>query len=628
MLCDTSDHEVDQRKDADGANQTTAVAAVGLGAVYIVFSTTYAVLAFRNFTLLEVVAALIAVSILPSLLLFLQLLKESQEQINLKASAMMGMFLAGLVLFATQLSGLVRGSDYFSNFSTERMAVSESGFHQDSAFHVSLIHGILENGYPTTGQHLNTFTPYHVLSHYFDAGLLLLLRFDPWDSYALLFYAKITALILSMIYFVLRSTSELPVRYFWMTVIPVVIAFTASWHAVASHGQWVPMMVLVIAAWRVHRILCRSTLEARGLVFLLLLTIGLSLGKISIGLAFGLVVGSYLLFRHGLSSKVVGYGASIGIFFLLSGQVFASRTAFGDTSDWFGRFRSAWPDVFAVLMLAFLLVVLRRCRRSSSNLALAGSLLACLLMMALATTFALTNFNDVFYFFHGLFSVALLLAVPRLAAGFSDIDSSLNESNARLSKAFTVVVFAVSLMFALSPNLRNATFFIYSSPQVMLDTLRAANTVTYRWYNQQQPDQTPISVRSIISGARLNPVDAADLFPIQFRTQLERMTRDIDASVEGKPVLFVSAEEFGQLGPLIGAQSVLWATGLGIVALTGVPLVFGVDDSGRSDYGFVFYEEDARWLNDSQDVDGRLCGVGRPVVRIRALEQPSFYRLC
>ena len=272
----------------------------------------YGVRAFPNFSAVEVVATLLLFSALPLGLLFLGGDRKASS-VSKSSPLVLASFFMGLFLFVVHSSSLLIWSDYYSNFSYERLE-NQGGYHNDSVFHVSIIQGIMRSGYPTTGQHLEPLLQYHSLSHYVDAIVLALLGLDPWASYALLFFAKGAAVMLGLILLSSRISQVLSVAGFFVILGIIALAFTASWDVVGSHGQWLPVLILIISSSWLGKLLDLEILNFKQFTMVTLLVLLIGLGKISLGFSLAVLVGILLLFRFWRDWKVYFFWSHMGSF--------------------------------------------------------------------------------------------------------------------------------------------------------------------------------------------------------------------------------------------------------------------------------------------------------------------------
>lgn len=137
-----------------------------------------------------------------------------QSALNITTNNNFFVFIIILFLLMVLLSGTIP-KVYNPYIHTYPLLETELGFgwHQDTAYHVSLIQSILHFGYPSIAQHGIPFNAYHVLSHYVDAVIIFISGVDPYDSYGLLFAFKIWLLISTISLFLAATLKSAPPSY-------------------------------------------------------------------------------------------------------------------------------------------------------------------------------------------------------------------------------------------------------------------------------------------------------------------------------------------------------------------------------------------------------------------------------
>ena len=595
--------------------------------VYLLGASVYAILAFRNFSSVDVVATLLLFSALPLGLIFFASL-QSGDAIHAphRNSILLAILVAPLIFFI-QFSGISKWKSYFTNFANHRMG-AEGGFHQDSVFHVAIIQGVLNTGRPTTGQHLEPWVSYHTLSHYIDAAALFLLRLDPWESYALLFFAKGVTISLAIIYFSMKVAQGRADSLFWITLLIVFPAFTATWHVIGSHGQWFPMLALALLSHRVFVIVAKERHSWREFLFLTLLVVIFSAGKVSTGFSFALIVGLWLFFRRPFDLRVVGVGAVWVGFLGLYSLVFSARVSTKlDPSGLLNLFHSSGREIFALISIAIIIVVVSRVAGSKYGVALSGAVIVSLPVTAGAVIAVTDNPSDVFYFFHGLFSTTLLLSVAFVASALFSSENQTAPGERAPVYLVKLLAFAGALLFAFSPVSSKAELSPYSDVGAIWGIASSVNGHTYHWFNQ---GAGPGERMSTWQAFRNDPLQVAGgngrPWPSQFRDTLHEFTGAQTFSEES-PVLFLTSEQFDFVADQMSAP-LPWATGLAVTAVTGMPLVFGVLDSNIPSYGFSDYGKDAGALSEGSVTEELLCSLNRPVIVVDAIDDFNFSMRC
>ncbi len=599
-----------------------------LAVLYVIVTTLYAVFAFRNFSSFEVFAVLFLFSALPLGLIFLGVAPGKNWRPRKRWWSFLVASIVAPVIFFLQFSGLSRLSHLYSNFPNHRMDFDEPGFHQDTAFHVAIIQGILNNGYPTTGQHLEPWVSYHALSHYVDAIALFLLGLDPWESYALFFFAKGVAISLAVIFFSMKVAEKKSESVFWLTLAIVYPAFTATWHVISSHGQWFPMLILALVAYKVFEIAMKPRRTWPDYLLLTVLVIVFSLGKVSLGFTFAVVVGFWLLFRRPIDWRLLLSGAVWVAFLAAYSIVVFYREPSGlDAPSLGSRFGFALQNVSAVFLVAVVIAVIARATKAKYGMALSAALVGALTVTAVAVNLAETNGSDVWYFFHGLFSVALFFSVAFTAR------TLLPDSEARQSAATSEVfplkmlAFGGALLFAVSPLTSTSVVSPYSSVGTIWAIASTVNNHTYTWSNEGAGSGERLTTWEALTGKSLRIEDPAESpWSTQFRDSLDEFL-DSQALSDASPLLFLTSEQFDFVSDRISPPTP-WSTGLAVTAVTGMPLVFGVSGPATWYYGLNDYGEDARVLPQSSAAEKIVCNFDRPVVILSNIEVLTFGVLC
>ena len=161
-------------------------------------------------------------------------------------------------------------------------------FRGDAFYHVSVIHSILNYGYPSTGQHDLPFTYYHVLSHYIEAIIYKITKIDVFDSYGLFFYYKFVFVISSILVFISQSLKK---NYLIVYIISLIFFIDIIFYnsiIVGSHSLWFPSALFFLSFNKIWNILFEKKRLNFFDYFILIITITLiTFGKISLGLAYG-----------------------------------------------------------------------------------------------------------------------------------------------------------------------------------------------------------------------------------------------------------------------------------------------------------------------------------------------------
>ncbi len=598
--------------------------ALQLVTTFVVLSTLYAVLAFRNFSALSVVLLQAVFVVTPVGLLYRALRRYGT---GYRPKFKLDWFVSGTgscFFLLLQFAALSDWESYYTNFATTRLALG-GGFHEDSAFHVAIIQNVLSTGIASTGQHLSPFIPYHVLSHHFDAAIIRVFAFDAWESYALLFYAKSSLMLMCVVYFVrvgLRAERRLT---FWFLLAVMALAWIATWHVVGSHAQWVPMALLLLVAPWLHSVLVSDRVSTRNMILLTALVIILTLGKGSIGLSFAVCVGFLLLFLGRLSTSVfIGgalWAAALAYWAGMTGQSSSGRWLKWPAEGLQGLMVWAHEIVTALLLIAGLALISRMRNKDSRGHRIAAAALASLSAITLVAVFVANGPSEAFYYFSGLFAVMLVTVGPLLL-----LHDEVEEHCVGLQSMTLVVGFAL----AVSPVLAVQPLGPYTGLAAPFEVARDADAVTYRWLNENRTESERVTV---FRARGLRTVSGTAT--LEEQSTLTRLGRASDALLhaEGisrrRTVLFVPLEAFAELEILEAGPG--WAHGLLITAVTGFPLVHGVPVESSPFYGFQTYRDlgDDVFQRELMSVTSEsLCEYGRTVIVVESISRLSLRLEC
>ena len=588
----------------------------------------FGVLAFRNFSSITVLAAIFLYAAVPlGLILLDSRAHQSVGSRSIWATLPVSMAVAVGLLFSLYGWSLWRSFGLFPNYASHRIEFG-GGYHPDSVFNVSIIQGILNTGYPTTGQHLEPFSRYHILSHYVDAGVITLLQVDPWDSYALLFFAKAVALTLALIYFSSQVTRHRGAASFFVVLLIVYPAFTGWGHIIANYPQWFPAIALVLIAAKVFEALNATSLSARSFVWLSVSVAVLAMGKVSLGFGFAVVVGLLLLARFPKDFRVYITGALwAGFFAALYFVMFSFRSDGGAPSDggFLGHFDRSGTHLTALVLMALVLAVVWRINRSVHAGPGAVVIAASTIVVTGLGATVITSDWDLYYFFMGVFSTAALLTAYTVAEATTPWAMPGNESR-RKAAAVSVTAMGVGLFLAFFPVIEKATVSPFTGANELIRIARSANTTTYYWLNQANLDGERLTALGGLRGQRVDDFSAGAPYFSELRDSLNDFEESLGGATESR-LLFLSAQQHEALHDSFGQGNIRF-TSLAVTAVTGKTLIFGVHDLEISSYGFADYGEDSIQLEAHNATDELLCQFDRPVIRVTDVEALTFELIC
>ena len=488
------------------------------------------------------------------------------------------------------------------------------GAYADTFFHSDLIFSIMQFGYPSTGIDGVPFVPYHVLSHYVDAGILNLTGLTPLMAYGFLFQLKImlfASAALTLVWYLLRDKAR------WIQLVaPVALlpVFAATWHVVGSHGLWVPSVLLIICTPFLSRILFEDPQPTpRQLVVIGLIGVALSLGKISTGFMFMLVVGVMLLLKNAKRVGTYVLGVLWAIFIVAYSLVIASdRAAASATSTGlFDRVKAVARFVllrdgvsgitlslYAVLAGLVLIAIMVRSRAKTHLLIASAAGLA----FATALAAALFDSSDRWYFTQALFFFLLMLLVALMARSIPDAGFATTARDPKLARRTVLLVaqpLALLMIFA------QVTEFNALSPSPVV--VEKAVSTAFR------PAPLP-------TGPNLGVIDFADGLA-EFMTANSLTGRDTELFVPSE----IWANDISQVNPSPRNHRE-WAMSMMLYSITGVPFYKGAYELHGS-YGFSAYSAESLAPTSTAFAKSVTC-TDKTIVELTSWSPAKFHIAC
>lgn len=615
----------DRILSANGRQQevNTSTVAVSIATLYLLGAVLFAVFAFRNFMVVEVLTIIFLYAALPLGLIIFGASPRGGG--GFRASVGLGIkaSLGATFLLVSQWLTFARGDKYVSNFPNHKIDAG-GGFFQDTAFHVAIINGYINHGHATLGQHLEQPISYHTLSHRVDSIALLLLGVDPWESYALFFFAKGVAFCLAILYFSSKVASRYPSHYFWVLFLGMVPVFHATFYSIGSHGQWVPMLVLLLTAPTVYGIVRKNQWTLAHFLFLSGVVVVMSLGKVSLGFAFAVFLGAWMFFTRPKAVGVYVMGVAWVTFFFLYATSNFGAGASGSFSE---RLSRVWPEIYTLILLFLLLLILgllvKERGRFSAGLAVT-TLIATLVVVAYA--FVETPM-DSFYFFHGGVYAVIALVSPLILEHFAGVERG--DRLQERDKGLSLLAFGACIFLAIFPLMQKSFYPPFRSIPEITQVLRTANSAPYFWFNEVSENHESFSVLTAVTGRSFAEAQrGTQPFPSRLRDSLQEVVSDygLDPS---ETLLYLSQEDLNWLSEKFGqVHSGPWAIGLAITAITGSTLVFGVLDHEATRYGFSDYGPESERVSRSEVSEDVLCSFNRPVIFAESLRELRFSVAC
>ncbi|WP_297185850.1 hypothetical protein [uncultured Porticoccus sp.] len=480
------------------------------------------------------------------------------------------------------------------------------GWHQDTAFHVSLIQSILNFGYPSIGQHGHPLAAYHVLSHYVDALILMAVGVDPFDSYGLMVHFKVVLFFsLTLLSLAHLCRHHGPMTYLLSIglLLPVLVG---DWHIVRSHGLWVPSLLLVACIPFVVSLLYREDRPRAGeLAALFFLIVLLSLGKVSTGFMFACFIGLWIFLKNPFSLRTITFGVAVLGFFYVYGALFIAGIndvampmdlsglelhrfySYMMASDIVRAGRSKEALTGQLLLIITLFIVLMAMRPSWRNgYVLAAASLSLLGLWIITEANSGLGINDVWYFQYGLSSVLVLMGyalVLQNKAALANTFSSYPEPMVR--RVTAVLAVSALVLFASKLNMAGYNLFSFSWESAQ---------ARYTYIRMQAFSKINSRVASGERYRLFEPYERKsesiyELYKNQALTSLKDHVGQQLAKQGLRPsqvALFIPLSIYNT--DVAGLKGVPWANGMLMYAILGVPMVNAVADI-PSGYGFSRY---------------------------------------
>jgi hypothetical protein len=507
-------------------------------------------------------------------------------------------------------------------------AESGLGWHQDTAFHVTLIQSILNNGWPSIGQHGVPVTFYHVLSHYVDAAILLLTGLDPWDSYGLLYSYKEWLLISALVMMVAFASQGIGYLFFALSLLFFIPVAIGTWHAIGSHGLWFTSLLNILFMPMVFSTLFKdANLTNKNYLHIFLIGIFLALGKVSTGVGFVGLVLCFLWLKNPKILQVYVLGLFWSLFFIGYKSLFsynvsletqasslvegvASRFSTLDAmlaQEYFLR-----NEIWVVLLSLGACIVFFVYSRNLNILRFIASTLASALSIVVFFIFGPEmNSSDFYYFIYGLNFQLTLLTYLIFASLWRGGELRKNKSNWAHEHKWGIV-------FALVTVLIPKTQFNFFKPDIKY----VVNSFVFGPYGQISSLAVVPAPPRIDNANRLSiGFDAIADRPLTALKSEIAMLQKREKLTASNSLLFVPKEVFEKEVAYFKGPD--WARGMLVTAVTGMPLVHGVKQL-KAAYGYSVYDENALWRSRSELASGNACIFGKAIIVVEQLSSPKL----
>jgi len=474
------------------------------------------------------------------------------------------------------------------------------GWHQDTAFHTSLIQNILNFGYPSIGQHGTPITVYHVLSHYMDALILAITGLEPYDSYTLLFYFKGFLLLSSItifIAYVFKEFSGYMFIIFLFLFAPIIIS---TWHGVASHSLWFTTILLIFSFPKVFNIIQLEEIKIKHFLFLFLLIIFISIGKISTGFMYASFVGFLLLIKRAKDIFVYILGlAWVGFFLLYTSWMTRNTESISRVDFSWLNFDTIYTyltntnalyyerQTSLVASIVFFATFTYIFRNKQNFYLLLTTIISFILLIFIAKLSSELNSSHIGYFYYGFSSIVILFMIHSLQYTIKLYPIKDFTKLTKLNKQLLLMGLLFSTLylssFYIQPNFKLESEFLNRDIAVMPNKDKKAKTKV-------------IFLKEYLDKKEARPLKVfrAELYTFM---KLQKVTKN-------KVSLYIQKEIFEQIS--IKFKGSPWANGMLIYAITGVPLVNGIKEL-QQNYGYAEYNEDSLWIEKNKFNPEKAC---------------------
>jgi len=496
------------------------------------------------------------------------------------------------------------------------------GWNQDTAFHTSLIQNILNFGYPSIGQHGTPVTVYHVLSHYVDALILAIVGLDPYDSYGLLFYFKGFLLLSSITIFIAYVFKEFSGYIFIIFLVlfsPIIIS---AWYNIGSHGLWFTTILLIFTLPKVFDIVNLKNIPIKSFLFLFLLVIFISLGKISTGFMYASFIGFLLLIKRPKDIFVYLLGVGWVVFFILYSYLMTINI---DKLENIDRFDFSWLNFDTIYQhlidkntiyytmqtsiiatTIFLIISLYILKGRQIFYLLISIIINFILLIFISNANLGLNISDIRFFYFGFESILILFMIQSLPNIIRLYPIKEFYELTKVNKQLLIVGLIFSSMYLSS---------FYTQPSFKLESEFLNRDIAV------MPNKDKLAKVKVIFLKKY--LDKKEYRPLKvFRDNLYEFMK-YNQITKSQVSLYIPKEIFEQMS--IKFEGCTWANGMLIYAITGVPLVNGIKELKQS-YGYAEYNEDSLWIEKNKFEPKKACEsiTSKYIITTESLFAPKF----
>lgn len=489
-------------------------------------------------------------------------------------------------------------------------------WHEDTAYHVSLIQSIINFGYPSIAMHDVVVNYYHVLSHYIDALIVFLVDIEPYDSYGLLFHFKKFLLISSVVFFIMIVSNKINTLLFLLLVILLFPFIIYTWHAIGSHGLWFTTILLLFFLPKIVLILQKENNRNQDFIFIFIFVILISFGKVSTGFMLGVFLGLFLLYKNVKDFRIYILSIFWILFFLYFSYLMAPTDGkliiedihrfkfegiilflFDSSAEYFNNLLLIYSMILIALFLGF---YYKNCYLKLFAYSLISAILTILILIKLD----IFSIHDIWYFTYGLYSVSSLMFLIFIL-NFLSL-KKLEYKNFIISLCLGILFLGNLILFTNFYSIEHAIGKFYSGYFQKLNSTFDSNL---KYYSIQ---------KLLLNNYKINFPNTPNGLQ-SFRKSLEEYMKVNDLS-KTNTLLFIPKDVYEK-----ELTEKTWARGMLVYAVTGVPILNGIGDE-RSGYGFSKYSKNNLYTNEIDK--SILCINNKNVILINSIKNKKFEEIC
>lgn len=579
---------------------------------FSILMTTLAIVAWQDFSWQKVLLAEGAMALGAIAIFFVGNLKLKFPKLSLLSSIRQTATGLAFAIFALLLS-FSPARAYHSFYQPFALQNLDAGvdFHQDTAFHSTLIQSILNFGFPSTGQHGAPLTFYYTLSHYIDAFACWVGGLNPYLSAGLLFHFKKLILILLISLFLAQITKGKSALFRSISLLLLLPAFIGTWTIIGSEGLWSTTAVILVSMPRIYAILKTANPTTKQYLYLSLVLFLTGFGKFSSSLMLALFAVLMLIHAQRKSRKFwlfsfnwLGMYAVMAYLFTLSHTTAPIGTSLSNMLNFLSIIHSehAAKSLIAIYALLALFAILNL--RFRTSLFKRFTIAIFVMFVALALLSSHFGKSDILYFTFALLFTTLIFGVPLLLEHL--------EIN-RQDKSTWMLAALLAVTTAVIPQ--TTLHVLGSTPKDVKTAIHTVNQGFFATVEEQTGSR--VSILGLLRGAKLPHPKPGRLQT--FLTSLTQFTEREKLNAQNS-VLYIPKKIFENETKFISGP--YWAKGLLFYSLTGIPLVHGSPELWLG-YGFGNYKQADTWTNSPADLQ-EFCGMQKTVITVTDFTHPTF----